>query len=269
MIPGKNFNSEVDLSKISTDESVSYVDWFYDEVKGERFYLAFQTIKSARSNEVLYYEGLLRHCDGPMKLNPFPILEGRNCIRALDHCVVSSVVAMLRDHPEVRLGCNISAKSAVLDDKWCSIISQLKAEPALAERLVIEITESATSNHGAATEFVIHMRGLGCLLAVDDFGCGFSTFEFIRSASPDIIKIDKGYLQRARICEVSRRAFGHLVGLCSTFVPYVIVEGVEVDSDTELLHDCAAEWMQGFLIGRPQLYLSGTDQQCVVKYYKN
>nr|WP_225920087.1 EAL domain-containing protein [Pseudomonas vanderleydeniana] len=262
-----DMNSELEFCSVSSEETPDFTHWFYGELARGHFFLAFQPIMSTGANTNLYYEGLLRHCGGPMQLNPFPVLEGRNCIRALDHCVVSSVIDMLRNFPGKRLGCNISAQSAVLDEQWSHIISQLRAEPGLAARLVIEITESASSNHRAATEFVIRMRSLGCLVAVDDFGSGFSTLEFIRTASPDIIKIDKGYLHRARTCEVADEAFRHLVGLCKTLAPHVIAEGVEFDADTERLANCAAQWMQGFLVSKPQRLLPGASRPCVIGNY--
>lgn len=267
MVSHTDMNFDLEFCSVSSEDTPDFIHWFYDELAQGQLFLAFQPITSAGPNTILYHEGLLRHCAGPMKLNPFPILEGGKCIRALDHCVVSSVIDILRKYPEIRLGCNISAQSAVLDEKWNSIISQLKVEPRLAERLVIEITESASSNHDAAADFVIRMRSLGCMLAVDDFGSGFSTLEFIRTASPDIIKIDKGYLQRARNCEVAGKAFRHLVGLCKTLAPYVIAEGVEFHRDTERLVDCDAEWMQGFLVGRPQRLLPGASRPCVIGNY--
>ncbi len=260
-----NMNSSLEFCSVSSEETPDFVRWFYEELAQGHFFLAFQPIMSVESHTNLYYEGLLRHCDGPMRLNPFPVLEERNCIRALDHCVVSSVLDQLRKYPAMRLGCNISAQSAVLDERWSCIVSQLRAEPGLAERLVIEITESASLNHGAAAEFVIRMRSLGCMLAVDDFGSGFSTLEFIRTASPDIIKIDKGYLQRARTRDVAGEAFRHLVGLCKTLAPHVIAEGVEFEGDTGRLIDCAATWMQGFLVGRPQRLLPGALTECVIE----
>ncbi|MBV4473597.1 EAL domain-containing protein [Pseudomonas sp. B2M1-30] len=260
-------SSDLKFCSVSSEDAREFVNWFYQELAQGHFFLAFQPIIAVGSDRFFYYEGLLRHCNGPMKFSPFAILEGQKSIRDLDHCVVSSVIAMLREHPAIRLGCNISAQSAVVDEQWKSIISQLKAEPQLAERLVIEITESASPDQSAAADFVIHMRSVGCLLAVDDFGSGFSTLEFIRVASPDIIKIDKGYLLRASNCATAAKAFEHLVGLCKTFVPYVIAEGVEFEADTERLANCAVEWMQGFFTGRPERCLPGITGQCVVGNY--
>lgn len=267
MVSHVDMCSDLEFCSVYSDEALEFVHWFYDELARGQLFLAFQPVTSVKPGTIFYYEGLLRHCEGPMKTNPFPILEGRKSIRKLDHCVVSSVISMLRDNPGIRLGCNVSAQSAVLDERWSDIIAQLVAEPLLAKRLVIEITESALANHDAAAEFVIRMRSLGCLTAVDDFGSGFSTLEFIRTASPDIIKIDKGYLHRARHCEVAAKAFEHLMGLCQTFVPHVVAEGVEFASDTERLVHCSAQWMQGFLIAKPQRVLPGASRQCVVVNY--
>lgn len=182
-------------------------------------------------------------------------MEGKKCIRSLDRYVVRSVIDLIHQNPNIRLGCNISAQSAVLDEKWQEILAHLRANRYIAERLVLEITESSVClSHSLAVDFVHQMRSLGCLLAVDDFGSGHSTLEFILAAQPDIIKIDKGYLQRARDNIDSQNTIRHLILLCKTLAPCVVVEGVELESDKLIIGD--ADWAQGFLIGKPSLQIS-------------
>lgn len=244
---------DLDFCSSAPDEE-EFIRWFYDQLDQGEFSLAFQPITSMSINSILYHEGLLRHSSGRIRINPFPILEGRRCIRALDRYVVGSVIKLLLHNPDIRLGCNISAQSAVLDEKWREILEQLRTNRALAERLVIEITESSVClSHSLAVDFVYEMRALGCLVAVDDFGSGYSTLQFILAAQPDIIKIDKGYLQRARTNIDGHNTIRHLILLCKTLAPYVVVEGVEIESDKLIIGD--AEWAQGFLIGKPSLQI--------------
>jgi len=172
-------------------------------------------------------------------------------MRELDHSVVLCVIEGLRGNERLRLGCNISAQSAIIDDFWWPILQVLRDWPSVAARLVIEITESATPpSIEAASEFVLCLRELGCRVAIDDFGAGLGTLEFIRQTRPDIVKIDKGYLHRARGELNSAQTLSHLVQLCKTLAPCVIIEGVETAADQSLATACGGEWGQGYLFGR-------------------
>ncbi|WP_430445303.1 MAG: EAL domain-containing protein [Pseudomonas piscis] len=229
---------------------------FYRELAEGRLMLAFQPVVWLPDhNRVLYYEGLLRHgaAQGG-EAYPLALLEAQPLMRELDRAVVLAVIDCLRRDERLRLGCNISARSAIIDSFWFVILDLLREAPSLASRLVIEITESATPpSIEAASEFVLCLRELGCRVAIDDFGAGLGTLEFIRQTRPDIVKIDKGYIQRARSEANSVQTLGHLVQLCKTLAPCVIVEGVESAADQSLASACGGEWGQGYLFGRPQV----------------
>lgn len=229
---------------------------FYSELAQGKLVLAFQPVvwlpDSAR---LLYQEGLLRHVDAQGEgVYPFALLEKHQLMRELDRSVVHSVMDRLLADEHLRLGCNISAQSAIIDGYWRVIVAQLRDTPSVAARLVIEITESAKPACTlAAIEFVLCLRELGCRVAIDDFGAGLGTLEFIRQTRPDIVKIDQGYLQRARVSTNSAQTLGHLVQLCKTLAPCVIIEGIESESDRALASACGSEWGQGYLFGRPQI----------------
>ncbi|QIH09520.1 MULTISPECIES: EAL domain-containing protein [unclassified Pseudomonas] len=238
---------------------------FYRELADGRLMLAFQPVVwLADSSRVLYHEGLLRRIDAQGgDTYPLAHLEKQALMRELDRNVVLCVIACLHRDDRLRLGCNISARSAVIDSFWLEIIEALREAPSVAARLVIEITESAAPpSIEAASEFVRCLRGLGCRVAIDDFGAGVGTLEFIRQTRPDIVKIDKGYIQRARGEANSAQTLGHLVQLCKTLAPCVIVEGLESIADQELASDCGGEWGQGYLFGRPHVDRLG--QRCQV-----
>ncbi|EJM62102.1 EAL domain-containing protein [Pseudomonas sp. GM50] len=229
---------------------------FYSELALGRLVLAFQPVVwLPDSSRVLYQEGLLRHIDALGKgVYPFAMLEKHQLMRELDRSVVHSVIDSLLLDEHLRLGCNISAQSAIVDHYWQEIIAHLRDAPSVAARLVIEITESATPPSTlAAIEFVLCLRELGCRVAIDDFGAGLGTLEFIRQTRPDIVKIDQGYIQRARLETNNAQTLGHLVQLCKTLAPCVIIEGIESEADRALATACGSEWGQGYLFGRPQI----------------
>ncbi|MFV9682118.1 EAL domain-containing protein [Pseudomonas sp. NY15367] len=110
--------------------------------------------------------------------------------------------------------------------------------------------------HKSAVELVTHLRNSGCQVAVDDFGSGFGTLAFIQQSQPDIIKIDQSYIQRARENAQGERTLVHLLELCKTLAPCVIVEGIETEADLQLAQDIGSEWLQGYLFGRPSFALA-------------
>lgn len=239
---------------------------FYEQLQGGGFHLAFQPIRAcADTGSVLYLEGLLRSVGEPLGFNPFAVLERKRSMRRLDRGVVDAVIDVLQRHPAMTLGCNISAQSATLDYHWEQVIQRL-AESDIAARLVIEITESsAPASHDQAVEFVHQLRSTGCHVAIDDFGSGFGTLAFIEQAQPDIIKIDQGYVQRARRSSLHAKRLRHLIGLCNTLATHVVVEGVETMDDLAISREYGAPWVQGFLFGRAQKLIDGLDAPCVVK----
>lgn len=237
---------------------------FYNELAQGKLVLAFQPVVwLPDSQRVLYQEGLLRHIEAQGEgVYPFAMLEKHQLMRELDRSVVNCVIERLLQNEHLRLGCNISAQSAIVDHYWQPILMQLRDAPSVAARLVIEVTESATPpSTSAAIEFVLCLRELGCRVAIDDFGAGLGTLEFIRQTRPDIVKIDQGYLQRARLETNNAQTLGHLVQLCKTLAPCVIIEGIESEADRALATACGSEWGQGYLFGRPQIDALGAQCQ--------
>ncbi|MFJ4144065.1 EAL domain-containing protein [Pseudomonas sp. NPDC089734] len=229
---------------------------FYRELASGKLQLAFQPVMSLpHRDHVLYHEALLRHSN-PLRrpFTPFATLEKLGMMQKLDLSVMATVIDRLRQQPLLSLSCNISAQSAILDEAWQPILQQLTAEPSVAARLVIEITESAASpSISMAVDFVKTLRATGCRIAVDDFGSGYSTLEFILQSSPDIIKIDQGYLRRAQVNPAGRKTLSHLLPLCNSLAPCVIVEGIETLDDSEMVNEMGGSWGQGYLLGRPSI----------------
>jgi EAL domain-containing protein (putative c-di-GMP-specific phosphodiesterase class I) len=218
---------------------------------------AWQAVHDTRAiDQVLYYECLLRKFgeDGrtASPASGIRALERLGLIRILDRMMVQRVLKELETAPDVELGVNISAQSAVCDFWWLDIISRLASVPAVARRLVLEITEtSAPISISAMVRFADEMRGLGCRIALDDFGTGHASIRQLLAIRPDIAKIDASFLRRAQCSARGRTLLGHLVGLAGSVATFVTVEGVESEDQSVLAREAGARWQQGYLFGRP------------------
>ncbi|MGE7991443.1 EAL domain-containing protein [Pseudomonas sp. NPDC089554] len=241
-----------DIEKVLSHEQPG-VRWVYEQlVKGELYLVGQPVVSLTHTSQVFYYECLLRHRGDGFKYNPFLILEQFDTVRLLDHCVVSTVIAMLEQAPALSLGCNVSARSAHLDDDWWGILARLQQHPAIASRLTLELTETAKlPTERQAQDFVQAFRAAGAKVAIDDFGTGFGTIDCVRKLSAQLVKIDKGYLHRARASAADALLFQRLVALSGCLGEQVIVEGIETPDDLAIAQASGAANGQGFLFGRP------------------
>lgn len=232
------------------------VRWVYEQlVEGELYLVGQPVVSLVNPGKVFYQECLLRHRGDGFKYNPFLILEQFDAVRVLDHCVVSTVISMLKHDPTLSLGCNVSARSAHLDDYWCSLLEQLQGQPAIASRLTLELTETARlPTEQQAQDFVQAFRAVGARVAIDDFGTGFGTIDCVRKLSAQLIKIDKGYLHRARSSAADALLLQRLIALSACLGEQVIVEGIETTEDLAIAQDSGAANGQGFLFGRPAAF---------------
>lgn len=217
-----------------------------------RLFPAWQAVSS--EGDILYHECLLRLIgdDMPSVSDAITALERTGLVRAFDQIMVSLVLDELEDDPAVQLAVNISAESATLDSWWDGARARLKANPAVARRLVVEITETAAfPSISCAARFTSALRELGCRIAIDDFGMGFSSLRSVLALSPDYLKVDAFFLRRADQSARNRSMLAHLIGLAGTLAAGVIVEGVETEAQSLLVAALGANWQQGHYIHFP------------------
>lgn len=240
---------------------------FFTLAKRDKVVLALQPIaqlpKDAHQpqcDKVLYYEALLRwHPDGRRLegLGPGEVveaLERLGLVRSLDHAVLAAAVDALERHPELQLGCNLSASSLVLDTWWGSLLQRLAHLPEVACRLTVELTETtAVADMGAALALTRRLKSLGCRLALDDFGSGYGALSFALAVPLDAIKLDRSLLHAARGNRSAMEQLHNLARLCRNLAPTVVAEGVETPQDIHNLRLTELDWAQGFWLGRPAL----------------
>src|SRR5262249_40515451 len=120
-----------------------------------------------------------------------PIAERMGLIDLIDTMVMEMVVGELRYDPKVVLAFNVSNMTTE-NPIWLESLSQfVKETPEIAPRLIVEITETAIHRDLRRTAFfVASLQSLGCQVALDDFGSGYTSFRQLKALSVDMVKID-------------------------------------------------------------------------------
>ena len=161
-----------------------------------------------RTARPAFYECLMRirRADGSLIAanDIMPVAERLGLVRLLDHRVLELVVDEMVAAPELRQASTCPPASTTDPDWWAGLGALLRAHPGVAERLIVEITETAAIQDIDETRgFVARVKDLGCRIAIDDFGAGYTSFRNLRKLGVDIVKIDGAFVQN--IMQVGRR----------------------------------------------------------------
>ncbi|WP_084170343.1 EAL domain-containing protein [Paraburkholderia ferrariae] len=220
-------------------------------IQEDRLFFRQESICSINAPaQTLYREALVRMKVGDVVLPPgrfIPALERLSLMRPFDCFVLRRTIDAVRAMPGMNFGCNVSAQSARDDHWWESLFLELAAEPDLAARLIVEITESAPVSPIDARAFVRRLRALGVRVAVDDFGVGFSA-DAVRVSAPDIIKLDRSFMRRVRQGTYTVDQLGRLVRMARYITPLLVIEGIETPDDVRVAREAGAQWIQGYYL---------------------
>jgi EAL domain-containing protein (putative c-di-GMP-specific phosphodiesterase class I) len=160
------------------------------------------------------------------------------------------VVAELAASPNVRLSLNISPDTTMDPDWWMGIESLMQAHPGVGERLIVEITESAAIHDIDDTRgFVSRVKDLGCRIAIDDFGSGYTSFRNLRKLGVDILKIDGAFIQRLMQSDDDRAFAQALIELAKRLGLKTVAEWVQDEATADALTQWGCDYLQGALIG--------------------
>ncbi len=216
----------------------------------DRMILVFQPVLRAQDGVVECYECLLRIREKDHHLTPassfIPTIEKLGLIRLIDHYVLEEVIEHLKTDPNLILAMNISGMT-VSDHAWLrTAITHLKDQPDITSRMIIEITEtSAIQDLEECARFVEMMRGIGCRVALDDFGIGHTSFRHVQSIPIDMIKIAGTYIRDLSENRQNRAFVETMIELAHKFGLQVVAEWVETQHDADLLIDMGIDFLQG------------------------
>lgn len=202
-----------------------------------QFFEAFARIPDDRGNSVSIASNVLS-------------LERTGFVRLLDLHMVRQVIAELDRSSEIQAAVNLSALSLRADPWWDDVKATLAKRRDIAERLFLEITETAAfASVSDAVRFVDGMRKLGCRIVLDDFGTGHASIRQLFALSPEIVKIDRLFLRRATLSDRDREIFLRLAQLAGSTGATVVAEGVETRQQKQIALEAGVDWQQGYLWG--------------------
>jgi diguanylate cyclase (GGDEF)-like protein len=235
-------------------ENIRATDEIVAALNERRITLAYEPVVATLTRQPAFYECLMRirRADGALLQahEVVPVAERLGLVRLLDYRVLELVVNELVTAPGLRASLNVSPASTTDPDWWLGLVALLRRYAGVAERLTVEITETAAIQDLDDTRgFVARVKDLGCRIAIDDFGAGYTSFRNLRKLGVDIVKIDGAFVQNMMRSEDDSAFVQTLIELARRLGLATVAEWVQDDEAAQLLASWGCDYLQGALVG--------------------
>jgi EAL domain-containing protein (putative c-di-GMP-specific phosphodiesterase class I) len=168
-------------------------------------------------------------------------------------CISTALRALPPAAGGAQLSVNVHASTLARDagftDFFVSVTETCRLQPS---QLTVEIVEHAPPYDSQAfLRAVERLRGLGVSIALDDIGLGQSNFKMLLDVSPEMIKLDRYFVDGCHADPKRCAVIDSIVSLARNFRARVVAEGVETVDDLETVQTLGITLVQGFLLSHP------------------
>ena len=176
------------------------------------------------------------------KLSDWVLEEGARQLRA-----------WLAKNYQLTLALNLSVKDLMAENLHTQLQDLMNRYQLPKEVLELEITESTLMNHPElmSTELA-KIKQLGISVAIDDFGSGYSSLNYLKRLPVDVLKIDRSFVQDIESDSRNSAIVAGIIALAQALDMHTVAEGVETEEQRSILKELGCSSFQGYLVAKPQ-----------------
>lgn len=235
-------------------------------LNSDAFVLHFQPIIDLETSTATHYEVLLRMLLEDSKLAPpsafLPAAERFGLMLEIDQWVIRNAIEQLAEfraqYGDVRFTLNVSGSIFERPDFFQYLQDHLSANEVPIEAVVLEITEQvAVRNMGGAAKQIKDLAGRGCKFAIDDFGAGYSSYNYLKTLPVDFVKIDGSFIRNLVEDTVDQKIVSSISRIAEATDSKTIAEHVKDYETYMLLRELGVDYAQGNFLGKPSARLRG------------
>ena len=260
---GRNRVEFYRVSKRENEQKTADVGWMRklrEAIDNDQFVLRFQPVVHIESGETAHYEVLLRLANddgdivGPDAFLPAAVRFG--LMAEIDAWMIRHAIQAQKRYREnygtLKLVVNLSANAFETGDLATYVQRTLVEHEVPAERIAFEITENlAVRHHNDVEKQVAALRKLGCEVALDDFGKGYSSLGYLQQLSFDYIKIDGSFIRNIVKNPVDQKMVKLIAEIGREAGMRTVAEYVQSGPAFSMLAELGVDYAQGFYVGKP------------------
>jgi len=239
--------------------------------------IAFQPIVSTYSGKIYAVEALLRGVEEIGFNSIFEFFDAaykKNILYTLDLALREKVMKKfitIENYTEIKLFINLDNRLLEMPNYASGNTDRLLEKYTIQKEMIcFEISERhEISNPLVFEEILQHYKKENYSIAVDDFGVGASGYQMLYRSTPDIIKIDRFFVDS--ICKDMKKKIlvKSIVTLAKELGIYVIAEGVETEGEMLVCKELGCHLTQGYFVQRPTCNVLDIKDQYLDKYNTN
>ncbi len=241
--------------KAYADANAEKIKEFQSLIDRLDFKMHYQPVVDIKTQEVSHYEMLARFNNGDT-LEWVTFGEDIGMAAKFDAAVCELAINnIMRKFAGSRSKFSVNLSGQSIEDEafFEKLQKMLKQEKNLHERLMFEITESThMKDLNKVNNFIEALQADGYKVALDDFGAGAASFQYLQKLKIDTVKIDGKYIRKLLSSSRDAAMVKNLVQMCKDLNIEVIAEYVEEQEQADKLQEMGVKYGQGFLFGMAQ-----------------
>ena len=271
-------NASIAVAKAATEEK-GYIQFYSEHIKSElvnklqletklrdgifndELFIEYQPQFTIKNEEIRGLEALVRWKlqDGTI-MTPdefIPLAEEMGLMDELGEWVLKNSLIEaskwnIRYNQKWVLSVNISVAQLEIDGFADSVIKLIEEFHYPVEYLELEVTETRMAKSSDRVFLELRkLQSFGVKIAIDDFGTGYSSLDYLRLLPFDILKIDKGFIERIHDNEMDHKIVESIIELINNMELESIAEGVETKEQLDFLRKTSCNYVQGYVYSRP------------------
>ena len=254
------FNKKLHLGKMNLLEKWESINRLIEE---HLVHFAFQPILDTRDGSVYGYEALMRSKikDFSSPIEILAVAAAQSLLPQIEKLTMTLIMQWLKENAP-RLGRSKlfvnSIPTSILSPEDRAALKTGFAD--LMPNVVFEITEGAVEDEGVLTQKTSFIRDdFGAMVALDDYGSGYSGEMRLLKLNPDIVKIDRSFISGLHLDRNRQTLLANLISFCGNRNIKVLAEGVETVEELETVLELGFDLVQGYFFAYPDFDLKPID----------
>jgi diguanylate cyclase (GGDEF) domain len=229
-------------------------------LQNNEFVLYYQPLIELDTNKVYGVEALIRWVHPTLgmisPLEFIPLAEDSGLIVPIGEWVLETACRQNKAWAElgiddILMSINVSGIQLKYSD-FCKIVKdKLEDTGVPTKNLIIEITESVMQDSVLSSRIVNELKKMGVKVAIDDFGTGYSSMGLLKNLNIDILKIDSSFINDVSDNPNALVILKHIINMGEELNFCTVIEGIETESQANLLKLNKCKYGQGYFFSRP------------------
>lgn len=216
----------------------------------------FQPLVDLKTKEIIKYEALVRIKDKDEYISPYLFLELSKKVRLytqITHAVIAKSIETVQER-NIDISINLSIEDILHKETYDFILETLRKNITIASKITFELLESEKINDfNALKEFIKTVKAFGVQIAIDDFGSGYSNYNYLLELDIDILKIDGSMIKNISKSKNNQLVVKSIIEFAKLANIKTVAEFVSSQEIEKVVLELGVDYGQGFYYSAPKL----------------